>query len=54
MDNLQPEDAERQSLRWCERARVPRALGDEDGELRVPASFAIAHHLIRAWAEDRA
>ena len=42
------------AVQWFERATVRRALAGEDGDLRVPASFAIAHHLIRAWAEGSA
>ena len=40
-----------QAVQWFERATVRRALAGADADLRVPASFAIAHHLIRAWAE---
>jgi len=52
--DLRPDDVEMLSVQWFERETVQRALAGEDGELRVPASFAIAHHLIRAWAEDTA
>ena len=52
--DLRPDDVEMQAVQWFERATVQRALAGEDGELRVPASFAIAHHLIRAWAEGSA
>jgi hypothetical protein len=31
---------------------VQRALRGEHPELRVPGPIAIAHHLIRAWADD--
>ena len=51
--DLRPDDVEMLSVQWFERAKVRRALAGEDADLRVPASFAIAHHLIRAWAEDR-
>ena len=40
-----------QAVQWFDRMAVRRALAGEDADLRVPASFAIAHHLIRAWAE---
>jgi hypothetical protein len=53
-DDLRPDDAERQALRWCERATMRRALAGEDSELPAPASLAIAQHLIRAWAEGLA
>ena len=52
--DLRPDDVEMLSVQWFERATVRRALAGEDAELRVPASFAIAHHLIRAWTEGRA
>ena len=51
---LRPDDVEMLSVQWFERETVQRALAGEDAELRVPASFAIAHHLIRAWAEGTA
>ena len=52
--DLRPDKVEMLSVQWFERATVRRALAGEDAELRVPASFAIAHHLIRAWAEGSA
>ncbi len=52
--DLRPDDVEMQAVQWFERATVQQALAGEDAELRVPASFAIAHHLIRAWAEGLA
>ena len=52
--DLRPDDVEMLSVQWFERAKVRRALAGEDADLRVPASFAIAHHLIRAWAEGTA
>ncbi|MCY3956905.1 MAG: NAD(+) diphosphatase [Chloroflexi bacterium] len=52
--DLRPDDVEMLSVQWFERETVQRALAGQDDQLRVPASFAIAHHLIRAWAEGRA
>ena len=52
--DLRPDDVEMQAVHWFERATVRRALAGDDDELRVPASIAIAHHLIRAWAEGSA
>ncbi len=52
--DLRRDDVEMLSVQWFERETVQRALAGEDAELRVPASFAIAHHLIRAWAEGTA
>ena len=50
--DLRPDDVEMQDVRWFDRATVLRALAGADPELRVPGEFAIAHHLIRAWAEN--
>jgi NAD+ diphosphatase len=36
---------------WFSREDVQRALRGEHPELRVPGPIAIAHHLIRAWAD---
>ncbi len=38
-------------VRWFSRAEVLSALKGEHPDLRVPAPIAIAHHLIKAWAE---
>ncbi len=48
---LRPDDVEMQAVRWFPRPQVRRALANADPKLRVPAQFAIAHHLIKAWAE---
>jgi NAD+ diphosphatase len=45
------DDGEMTDVRWFERHEVLRALKGEHPELRVPAPIAIAHHLIKAWAE---
>jgi NAD+ diphosphatase len=39
-------------VRWFTRADVRSALAGNHPALRVPGAIAIAHHLIRAWAED--
>ena len=49
--DLRPDDVEMLAVQWFDRATVRRALAGDDAELRVPPSLAIAHHLIRAWAE---
>ena len=49
--DLRPDNVEMQAVRWFDRATVLRALAGSDPELRVPGAFAIAHHLIRAWAQ---
>jgi NAD+ diphosphatase len=40
-------------VRWFSRDAVLAALRDDNPDLRVPAPIAIAHHLIKAWAEGR-
>jgi NAD+ diphosphatase len=40
-------------VRWFNRDAVLAALRDGNPDLRVPAPIAIAHHLIKAWAEGR-
>ena len=47
MDNEEMTD-----VRWFTRDEVLLALRGENPHLRVPDPIAIAHHLIRAWAED--
>ena len=43
--------AEMADVRWFPRAAVCAALRQENPELRVPGPIAIAHHLIKAWAD---
>ena len=43
---------EMRDVRWFNRSIVQRALADGDSELKVPGEIAIAHHLIRAWANN--
>lgn len=39
--------------RWFTKSEVRKRLADKiHDEMKLPASIAIAHHLIRAWAED--
>jgi NAD+ diphosphatase len=45
-------DAEEMTdVRWFRREEVRAALRHENPHLQVPDAIAIAHHLIRAWAE---
>jgi NAD+ diphosphatase len=46
------DNQEMTDVRWFTRAEVLSALRGDHLELRVPAPIAIAHHLIKAWAED--
>jgi len=45
------DDEEMTDVRWFNRDEVLAALKGEHPHLRVPAPLAIAHHLIKAWAE---
>ena len=38
-------------VKWFEREEVLLALAEKSETLRLPGRIAIAHHLIRAWAE---
>ena len=43
--------SEMADVRWFSRDSVRLALEENNPELRVPGPIAIAHHLIRAWAD---
>jgi NAD+ diphosphatase len=45
------DDGEMTDVRWFSRDEVLIALKGENPHLQVPAPIAIAHHLIKAWAE---
>jgi len=42
---------EMHDVRWVDRDTVLAALAGDTSVLKVPGEIAIAHHLIRAWAE---
>jgi NAD+ diphosphatase len=48
---IRMDDGEMTDVRWFSRDEVLSALKGENPHLRVPAPIAIAHHLIKAWAE---
>jgi NAD+ diphosphatase len=48
---IRMDDGEMTDVRWFSRDEVRSALEGENSHLRVPAPIAIAHHLIKAWAE---
>ncbi len=52
--NIHIDDEEMTDVRWFSRNAVLAALRNENPALRVPAPIAIAHHLIKAWAEGDA
>ena len=47
------DDEEMTDVQWFTREDVVSALAGGNPNLRVPDPVAIAHHLIRAWAEGR-
>jgi NAD+ diphosphatase len=49
--DVHKDDEEMADVRWFSRDEVLLALKGENPQLRVPAPIAIAHHLIKAWAE---
>ncbi|MEP9398062.1 NAD(+) diphosphatase [Mesorhizobium sp. KR2-14] len=52
-EDIHPDTWELEDCRWFSRAEVLDMLaGSHAGGLCVPPSGAIAHHLIRAWAES--
>jgi len=51
-DAIEIDPAEIEDARWFERETVRAALDGRADGLVVPPPFAVAHHLIRAWAED--
>jgi len=51
-DNVEADLAELEDCRWFDRAEVLEMLGRTHTTLFTPPPGAIAHHLIRAWAES--
>ncbi len=49
--NAQPDQTELEEVRWFSRAEMRRLLAGEIEGLGVPPPFAIAHQLMKAWAE---
>jgi len=45
--------AELEDVRWFPLESVREALAGSSSELFVPPPFAVAHHLMRAWVEER-
>ncbi len=45
------DEEEMSDVRWFSRGEVLTALKDENPDLKVPGPIAIAHHIIKAWAE---
>jgi NAD+ diphosphatase len=51
--DIHKDDDEMMDVRWFSRDDVRSALKGDNPDLRVPAPIAIAHHLIKAWAEGQ-
>ena len=51
-EDINADLTELEDCRWFERGEVLAMLGKTHPNLSVPPSGAIAHHLIRAWAES--
>jgi len=51
-DDITPDTVELEDCRWFDRAEVLSMLNKTHPTLFTPPSGAIAHHLIRAWAES--
>lgn len=51
--DIRKDEAEMLDVQWFTRADVLSALRGDHPDLRVPAPIAIAHHLIKAWAEGQ-
>lgn len=47
--DIRIDDAEMADVRWFARAEVSSALENDNPDLKVPGSLAIANHLIEAW-----
>jgi NAD+ diphosphatase len=45
------DSSEMADVRWFSRDAVRAALAQQNPDLRVPGAIAIAHHLIKAWAD---
>jgi NAD+ diphosphatase len=50
---IRKDDEEMTDVRWFNRNEVLSALRGENPNLRLPDPIAIAHHLIKAWAEGK-
>lgn len=52
--DINKDDFEMTDVRWWDREEVLLALAEKSENLRVPGPIAIAHHLIKAWANGQA
>jgi NAD+ diphosphatase len=51
--DIHMDDEEMHDVQWFHRDAILGALGGDTSVLKVPGSIAIAHHLIRSWAEGQ-
>lgn len=49
--DINRDEEEMSDVRWFTREEVLSALKEENPDLKVPGPIAIAHHIIKAWAE---
>ena len=49
--DIQIDPAEMADVQWFSRSDALRAVNKDHDSLRVPGEMAIAHHLIRSWAQ---
>ena len=52
-ENVKVDHTELEDVRWFGLEEVRAALQGASGELLIPPPFAVAHHLVRAWVEER-
>jgi NAD+ diphosphatase len=46
------DEAEMHDVRWFDRDEVRAGLANTHETFKLPGPIAIAHHLIKAWAQD--
>lgn len=49
--DIEMDTGEMADVRWCSREAVLQALAHENPDFKVPGPIAIAHHLIKDWAQ---
>ena len=49
--SINMDDEEMTDVQWFDRSEVLLALEEKSEKLRLPGPIAIAHHIIRAWAQ---
>jgi len=53
-DEITVDFGELEDVKWFSLETIRAALDGQSSELFVPPPFAVAHHLVRAWAQQRA